>query len=91
MNLISKLKSLFRKRIVFDAEKDESDTIYLKTMQKLEIKDGDILVFKFPYKVNSGVLINFSRHVKEKIKELGYDIEIIILEEGIDVGILRKG
>lgn len=62
----------------------------LKTMQRLDVKDGDILVLSSPI-----VLSNLARErLKESLTkimgEYGFKIHTLILEQNMNIGVLRK-
>lgn len=63
---------------------------YLKTMQKLDVKDGDIIVIKNPYKLSAETYTNLRLAIQKILKEYGYNVKVMILEDGMDIGVLRK-
>ena len=71
-------------------KKTENEIILLEAMQKLEIKDGDIVVFK-SQKILSQIAINNIKNSMAKIfKDLALQCKSIILEEGMDIGVISK-
>lgn len=74
-----------------DAMKPWQDDInFLQSMQKLEIKEGDILVFRYPGVLSPKCIKDLTIMVQKTIKEFGYDVRILVLEGGMEVGTLRK-
>jgi len=64
----------------------------LQLMQKLEIKDGDVIVLKCKQKITNEA----AKHMRESYQTAmeGFsikDIKVLILEEGIDIGVITKG
>lgn len=62
----------------------------LQTMQKLDVKDGDIVVLNYPYKLSERTSIHLRDAVEEIIKGYGFDVHVMVFEEGMTIGILRK-
>jgi hypothetical protein len=59
-------------------------------MQKLEIKDGDVIVLKCKQKITNEA----AKHMRESYQKAMEsfrikDIKVLILEDGIDIGVLR--
>jgi hypothetical protein len=63
---------------------------FLEGMQKLEVRDGDTVVIKTPFVLSAQTHENLREAVKQQIKDFGYNVNVMLLEEGIDIGVLRK-
>lgn len=62
---------------------------FFKSMGKLEIKDGDIIILKNSRRLSSESIIKIKERMEELISN-NYNNEIIILDEGIDIGVIGK-
>ena len=68
-----------------------SDRIdFLESMQKLDVKDGDIIVLRYGAKLSKETSTNLRDAIQEIIKGFGFNVKAMILEDGMDIGILRK-
>jgi len=63
---------------------------WIQSMQRLDVKDGDILVLRYPGVLSSKAAGHLRAAFQETIKGFGYDVRILILEEGMEMGTLRK-
>lgn len=72
---------------------DESKHVdYLQSMQKLDVKSGDVIVLRYQYKFSKETHDNIKAALEEIIKEYGFNgVHVMILEEGMEIGVLRKG
>jgi len=68
----------------------QDDINFLQSMQKLEVKDGDIVVLRHPCKLSEKTTIILKTHIEEIIKSGGFNVKVMVLEEGMDIGILSK-
>ncbi|MCE5211994.1 MAG: hypothetical protein LLG40_10605 [Deltaproteobacteria bacterium] len=85
--------NLFKKRIKKEVDNAVSENMniqFLKNMQKLEVKDGDIVVMKSPYKLSQSVADNLRAAVQELIKDYGFNVHVMVLEQDMEIGILTK-
>ncbi len=59
----------------------------------LTVKDGDIIVLKTDQILTVDTIEYLKNSLSSSVKELGENIKvkIIILEQGMDIGVLRKG
>jgi len=83
----------FLGKLKWENKKDRGDhdqVSFIQSMQKLEIMDGDIVVLKFPQKLPPGLYRNLNDTIQESFKGFGYDVHVLILEDGVDIGVLRK-
>ena len=64
---------------------------FVKSVQTLEVRENDLMIIKIPYKIKP--------ENSEKIRKLAEDnlpigmkgkVKIFILEEGVDIGIIRS-
>ena len=63
---------------------------WLQSMQKLDVKDGDIVVIRHPNILSADAFNHYRGAVKEILKKYRYDVNVMIFEEGAEIGILRK-
>jgi len=63
---------------------------FLEGMQKLEVKDGDTVVIKTPLALSAQTHKNLREAIKQQIKDFGYNVNVMLLEEGMDIGVLTK-
>lgn len=63
---------------------------FIKSMETLNIKDGDILVVKVDGKISPQVHHNLIEAIKQTLPEIMKDMKVFVLEEGIDLGVVRK-
>ncbi len=68
----------------------DMDFKFLESMQRLEIKNGDILVLRHPGILPFGAYEKLKAMFQKTIKDFGYDVKALILEEGMEIGALRK-
>ena len=73
--------------------KEESEKVdYFQSMQKLKIKDGDVIVLKCKQKLSSETAKHLSEAYQKAMEGFRIkDIKVLILEEGIDIGVITKG
>lgn len=88
-------KTLFLDHPITPAEIDEAvsraiNINYLKSMQKLDVKDGDTVVLTYPGKLNKETYAALKAAVEKIIKDFGFTVHVMILEEGMQIGLLRK-
>lgn len=62
---------------------------FIQSFGKLELKDGDILVLKSPRTLSGEETTNLKISLKTYLEKLPIKVRMIILEDGMDVGILR--
>lgn len=93
-NLLFKNKKneeFIKETIALTLQKAEMDSFnFLQSMQKLDVKEGDIVVLRHPYKLSEQVATNLRTQIKEIIKSSGFNVKVMVLEEGMDIGILTK-
>jgi hypothetical protein len=64
---------------------------FIKNMQILELKEDDLLILKIKNSLSTEKLEKITKEIKNKIPEkLKNKIGILILEENIDIGIIRQ-
>ena len=61
---------------------------YMESMQKLDIKSGDILVIKHPDQLRSEDISSVRAWMEDIMKPL--DVKVVVLESGMALGVLRK-
>ena len=89
--LYPKQKTIYIKEEVQKMIDESFEINWLKSMQKLDIKDGYIIVVKYPYcKLNTDTTMNLSLAIETTIKKFGVNIHVMILDNGTEFGILRK-
>ena len=67
-----------------------SRTELLRSMQKLDVKDGDIVVIKLRGKMSSVGYGRFREVVEKTLAGWGMNVHVMVFEEVDDIGILRK-
>ena len=60
----------------------------MESMQKLDIKSGDILVLRHPDTLSGDAVRSIRGWVIDYLKPIG--IRVVVLESGMSVGVLRK-
>ena len=68
----------------------QNDIKFLQSMQKLEIKEGDIVILRHPYKLSEQATANLKTSIEKVIRSGGFNVKVMVLEEGMDIGILSK-
>ncbi len=63
---------------------------FIEHMQKLELKDGDLIVIKSSMRLSQAGHANIVNSMKIATDTLGIQVQTVILEEGMDIGVLRK-
>jgi len=63
---------------------------FIQSISKLEIKEKDIIVIKVPFVLSRSVYENLKNLIFEVLKSQGFQNKVIVLENGVDIGILRK-
>jgi len=84
------IKEIIDLRMAENMAKIDMDFKFLESMQRLEIKNGDILVLRYPGVLPRNTASNLRKIFQETIKDFGYDVRILVLEEGMEIGTLRK-
>ena len=74
-----------------DVNKADEPVCFLESMQKLEVKDGDIVVLKHSIALSHDSQIKLRDVFKKIIKTFGCDVHVMLLEEGMEIGVLTKG
>lgn len=62
-----------------------SDLLDVATVERLALKPGDILVFKYPNRLTAAEF----EYVSARFKELLPDTKVLVFEDGADVAVLR--
>lgn len=69
----------------------QNDINLLRSIQKLEIKEGDIIVLRHPYRLSEEAAKNLRSVIEEIIRSGGFNIKVMVLEDGMNIdGILSK-
>jgi len=69
----------------------EKDTQFIQSMQKLDIKDGDLIVLKYPGILPAKTSISIRESLQEALRKWGYNgLKVILLEDGMDIGVFKK-
>ena len=64
---------------------------FVKSVQTLEVKENDLIVIKIPYKLKLEISVKIRKQVEDNLPiGMKGKIKIFILEEGIDIGIIRS-
>lgn len=70
--------------------KSKLEPDWLKHWQRLDVKAGDIIVLRHPAVLSSSTAANIKAVVIDTLKPLGKDVRVLILEENMEIGVLRK-
>ncbi|MFZ3132666.1 MAG: hypothetical protein WA125_16595 [Desulfosporosinus sp.] len=62
----------------------------VENMKVLEIKDGDTLIVKLNCIANDKQVKTITHQLKRAL-ELPDNIKVIVMEEGMDIGVIRQG
>jgi hypothetical protein len=62
----------------------------IESVKKLDIKDGDVLVFKTKELWRRDIHEAIRQVLKERFREYGFDINVLTLDCGMDIEVLRK-
>ena len=65
---------------------------FIERFGKLEVKEGDIIVLKYAGKLSKKAHDAILKTIKETFEQWGEakTFHVMMLEEGMDIGILRK-
>jgi len=63
---------------------------WLQSMQKLDVKDGDIVVLRHPGVLPEYLAKQLKKTVRKIVKGHGFDVHVMVLEEGMEIGVLRQ-
>lgn len=62
--------------------------IQIESLKVMEIKSGDVIVVKLNHSVDRTELVSISREIKYLLPFK--DVRVIILQPGMDIGVLRE-
>lgn len=84
---------LFKKWI--DAEVDRrvcenTEMECLKSLKKLEVEDGDIVIVEYPDVLKSETYLNLLKALKSLISAYGVDVNVMIVENGMKLSASSK-
>ena len=63
---------------------------FVKNMQVLEIKPGDLIVLRHPGNLSVNAYQQLRDSLVKALKSASYDNHVILLEEGIEIGAIRQ-
>lgn len=65
---------------------------FIKHLQVLEVKEGDIVIVNLNRKVTMEVAHQLRNYIKSALIDAGHDpgTPVMILEDGVEIGILRR-
>ena len=70
---------------------NQKEIDYLQSMQKLDIRNGDIIVLNCPGRLSEEAAARLRSFFRPILDECGFkNTKIVVLEEDIKIGILRK-
>ena len=78
------------KKLIEDKIDQSFRVRFLEGMQKLEVKDGDTVVITTPFALSAQTRKNLGEAIKQQIKNFGYNVNVMLLEEGMKIGVLTK-
>ena len=86
---IRKILSKWGERI---SEK-KSKKWFLESIKKVEVVNGDIIVFNYPKTLSSETHINFKNAIHDIFKRRGFDVQVLLLKDGmkIETVLSKKG
>ena len=76
--------NLFKKR------SPESKIDFIQSFGKLEFEEGDIIVLMTPNRLSKISHEDLREFIESVFKDLPFKFKIMVLEGGMDVGIMRK-
>lgn len=85
--------NLFKKRIEMEVERAVSENMniqFLQNMKKLEVKDGDIIVLQYSHVLSEKAIVNMREAIREILQGFSVNVEVMILQEGMEIGVLTK-
>jgi len=63
---------------------------WLQSMQKLDVKDGDIVVIRHPGVLSVDAHRKYRDAIKEAIQKYGVDVHVMVFEEGAEIEVWEK-
>lgn len=63
---------------------------FLQSMQRLDVKDGDVIVVRHPMKLSAEAIRGIQTFFREYMDSVGHKVKILILEEGMEIRVLGK-
>lgn len=63
---------------------------FIKSIQKVDIKDGDIIIIKHPLVLSSEARKRLGEAVKNIMKDCCINNKVMVLDEGMDIGVLSR-
>lgn len=84
------IKEIVQLEIVKMISKIGFDFKFAQHMQKLEVGDGDIIVCRYPGVLSEVAHERLKKDIEEVIKNMGTNVKVIILEDGLDMSVLKK-
>lgn len=88
--VLSKLRDLVRLEALGALPPETRKEVELiKAMQVLEIKTGDVVILKTDIVLSSEAVARLNQAVREHLHAIERNITVFVLEEGMDIGVLR--
>lgn len=75
------------------ARSETSDALgikWIQSMHKLEVRNGDLIVVRHPAHLGIETCLNLRTAIREIFMKNGFDIKVVMFDEGMDIGILRR-
>ncbi len=69
---------------------DKSLSEFIKSMSVLSLQESDIIVFKTDMRLTVKNMALLKDNLQEGIEYVGLKNKVMLLTEGIDIGVLRK-
>lgn len=76
--------------MLFNMIQRKPKPIMLEDVQRLVIKDGDIVVLKHARMLTDEACNRLKQIVDSQLKPIYPNIKVLVLEEGMDIGVLTK-
>ena len=84
---------LFKKYIDREVDKrvcENAELEFLKSMRKLEVKDGDLIIVEHPEQFADDVGKEVARRIGEMFLEFGYQVKVLFVAGGISLSSSHK-
>jgi F420-0:gamma-glutamyl ligase-like protein len=62
----------------------------LQSMQKLDVKDGDIVVISYPERLTPETMVNIRNAIEGVVRESGRKVSVMVMDSNASIGVLSK-
>ena len=63
---------------------------FLEDMQRLEVKDGDVIVLRHPMRLSADDIVRLQTFFGDILDSASYKLKVLVLDEGMGIGVLGK-